>query len=275
MTKPTVFIGSSNEGLEFARAVRALLARDAETTLWNEGFFGLGNTFIETLINSLTRFDFAILILTPDDLLKSRKIESMSPRDNVLFELGLFMGHLGRSRTFIVYEANAGVKIPSDLLGMTMATYEWPRADGNHKAAVGVACDNIRDIIRDLGASEKKIAAEIDDIKARQVQQQLQIEALQFLLMSFIPYRELGHLWGLKLNKPFPFEKSTWFEAELRHLRDIGLIQGKQGVSVGGLPENGDLKDYFSITEAGLRYLDYRQQFEALGSERAGRNLFV
>src|SRR5262245_27745228 len=89
--KPSLFIGSSTEGLEFARAARSLLAKDAETTIWDEGFFGLGSTFIETLINSLARFDFALLVLTPDDLVASRKDETLGPRDNVIFELGLFM----------------------------------------------------------------------------------------------------------------------------------------------------------------------------------------
>ena len=94
MAKPSLFIGSSTEGLEFARALRSLLAHDAEVTLWNEGFFSLGNTFIETLVNSLPRFDFAVLVMTPDDLVNSRNSESLGPRDNVLFELGLFMGRL-------------------------------------------------------------------------------------------------------------------------------------------------------------------------------------
>ena len=76
MNKPSVFIGSSSEGLEFARAVRSLLAQDAEITLWNEGFFGLGSTFIETLINALPRFDFAILVLTADDLVKGTLLTS-------------------------------------------------------------------------------------------------------------------------------------------------------------------------------------------------------
>jgi siroheme synthase (precorrin-2 oxidase/ferrochelatase) len=42
MGKPSLFIGSSSEGLEFARAARSLLAAGAEVTLWNEGFFDLG-----------------------------------------------------------------------------------------------------------------------------------------------------------------------------------------------------------------------------------------
>jgi predicted nucleotide-binding protein len=118
MTKPAVFIGSSREGIEFARAVRGRLERDAEITLWDEGFSELGHTFIETLVNSLPRFDFAILILSSDDLVISRKLETFGPRDNVIFELGLFMGRLGRSRTFIVHQSNAALKIPTDLSGV-------------------------------------------------------------------------------------------------------------------------------------------------------------
>jgi predicted nucleotide-binding protein len=63
------------------------LTQDAEVTVWNEGFFGVGSTFIETLVNALPRFDFAVLVLTPDDLVNSRDVEMLSPRDNVLFDL--------------------------------------------------------------------------------------------------------------------------------------------------------------------------------------------
>ena len=91
MTKPSLFIGSSSEGLDFARAARFLLTQDAEVTVWREGFFALGSTYIEALMNSLPRFDFAILVFTPDDAVNSREIENFGPRDNVIFELGLFL----------------------------------------------------------------------------------------------------------------------------------------------------------------------------------------
>ena len=65
MNKPSLFIASSSEGLAFAQAVRTGLEADAEVTLWNEGVFPLGQTFIEALVNALPRFDFAVLVLTP------------------------------------------------------------------------------------------------------------------------------------------------------------------------------------------------------------------
>lgn len=55
----------------------------------------LGSTFIENLMKAVARFDFAILVLTPDDIVQSRSKELAGPRDNVIFELGLFMGNLG------------------------------------------------------------------------------------------------------------------------------------------------------------------------------------
>ena len=60
MSKPALFVGSSSEGLDLARAVRALLVEEAEVTLWNEGFFGIGDTFIESLV---MHFRNSILLL--------------------------------------------------------------------------------------------------------------------------------------------------------------------------------------------------------------------
>jgi len=101
---PALFIGSSSEGLAVAQAIQTQLQHDTEVTVWNEGTFPLGQTALEGLVNALDRFDFAVLVLTPDDTVLTRKSEHLAPRDNLLFELGLFMGRLGRSRTFVVCE---------------------------------------------------------------------------------------------------------------------------------------------------------------------------
>lgn len=156
MTKPSIFIGSSSEGLKAAQAIEFQLQQEAEVTIWNEGFFGLGGSTLETLVNALERFDFAILVVTPDDLVISRDIPSQRPRDNVMFELGLFMGRLGRSRSFIVCNSADNLKLPSDLAGVTIARYDGNRSDGNLIAAVGPACTLIRNVVRDLGIYEGK-----------------------------------------------------------------------------------------------------------------------
>ena len=87
--RPCVFIGSSTEGLEIARAIQVNLDQACELTIWGQGIFGLGGGTLENLVEKLDDFDFAIFVLTPDDLVTSRGRRQESPRDNVLLELGL------------------------------------------------------------------------------------------------------------------------------------------------------------------------------------------
>jgi hypothetical protein len=156
MPKPSVFVGSSTDGLDVAYAVRDQLDREAEITLWNEGIFTLSHSFLESLVNALDHFDFAILILTPDELLVSRDSSLLAPRDNLIFELGLFMGRLGRGRTFVICSDDARLKLPSDLAGISVARYDSARTDDNLVAAVGSACSLVRKAIMALGLSESR-----------------------------------------------------------------------------------------------------------------------
>ena len=96
------------------------------------------------------------------------------------------------------------MKIPSDLSGVTTATYEWPRADGSHRSAVGAACDSIREVIRDLGFSEAKTAKVISNIRTLQeeqahqlTRQQAEIRSLQVALQGIVTQYEYDKLIGL------------------------------------------------------------------------------
>lgn len=91
-----------------------------------------------------------------EGLKAAHDIFSRCPRDNVMFELGLFMGRLGRSRTFIVCNTSEQLRLPSDLAGVTIAKYDENRADGNLIASVSPACTLIRTAMRDLGIYEGK-----------------------------------------------------------------------------------------------------------------------
>jgi len=153
-TKPFVFIGSSAEGLDMAKAVQANLEYSCECQIWSQGLFGLSSGTLETLVKSIDKFDFAILVLTEDDITISRGNEQKSPRDNVIFELGLFIGGLGQKRTFIVIDRNGKIKLPSDLAGITPATFE-PPVNGTIQSAVGTACLQIEQAIKELGSRRK------------------------------------------------------------------------------------------------------------------------
>lgn len=121
---PVVFIGSSSEALAEANHMSRALSRHALTCrLWTQGVFQMSQTTIEDLVRASQESDYAVLFLTPDDMTSTRGRRKASPRDNVVFELGLFMGALGRDRTFIIMPKGANLKLPTDLLGVTHTPY--------------------------------------------------------------------------------------------------------------------------------------------------------
>ncbi len=125
-SEPVIFIGSSSEGLKIAGAINNYLSRlPCVPKLWDAGVFEASKTTIEDLLKFTKESDFAVIVLTPDDITRSRRTKKMAPRDNVVFELGLFMGALSRERTYIVAPRNVGIKIPTDLLGVTCLPYEF------------------------------------------------------------------------------------------------------------------------------------------------------
>jgi len=144
---PSMFIGSSTEGLPVAEQIQLGLEHSVECTIWSQGVFGLSTGSLESLVTASRHYDFATLVLTPDDLVHKRGKTGSSPRDNVIFELGLFMGALGRERTFIVYCRNESLDLPSDLAGITPATYA-KRSDGNLQAALGPVCTLLKHAIQ-------------------------------------------------------------------------------------------------------------------------------
>lgn len=148
--RSSLFIGSSTEGLKVARALQAELDHNADVEIWSQGVFGLSEGTMGSLVAAVARFDFAVLVLTADDMSTSRGVERVIPRDNVLFELGLFMGGLGVDRTFILYDRSTPPSLPSDLAGITPATYQ-PHATGNLQAALGAPATLVRRSIDALG----------------------------------------------------------------------------------------------------------------------------
>jgi predicted nucleotide-binding protein len=148
--RPSVFIGSSTEGLGVAKAIQMNLDHVCTSVIWSQGVFGLSEGTLEALAERLEEFDFGVLVLTPDDLLTSRKKKAPAPRDNVLLELGMCIGALGRLRTYIVYDRTAKLKLPSDLAGITAATYQ-PNPQNNLQAALGAACSQIEQAISKQG----------------------------------------------------------------------------------------------------------------------------
>lgn len=149
--EPRVFLGSSSEGLKIAEGLQAGLSHAHCTVeIWSQNVFTASNGTMEVLENKTVHSDFAIFVLTPDDMAEVRGTEYSIPRDNVIFEIGLFMGAIGRKRTFMVAPRNVDLKIPSDLLGITLLPYK----DGNLSdlsANLGPVCTAIKTLIEEQG----------------------------------------------------------------------------------------------------------------------------
>lgn len=167
MSKPRLFIGSSVEGLSVAYAIQENLKFTSENTVWDQGVFNLSEMSLESLLTLLDTCDFGVFVFTPDDHIKIRGKKDLTVRDNVLFELGLFIGRLGRQRCFIIIPDNKEFHLPTDLMGVTPAKYEATRTDNNLQAGTGSASHKIREIITKLGSTSK--AKEEPEIKSQTV----------------------------------------------------------------------------------------------------------
>lgn len=143
-TKPRAFIGCSSEAKKLGEAVQRNLESWCYPELWTQGFFMLSATTIESLEKRLPEYAFAVFLLTPDDATIIRRKKQPAPRDNLILEVGLSIGILGRFRTFLVIPRDSSdLRLPTDILDVTCAEYD-PAAP-NPVAALGPACNKIRD----------------------------------------------------------------------------------------------------------------------------------
>ncbi len=134
-----------------AEAVFAALQKETRPTLWTHDLFVPGEFPLETLEREIHAFAFAVLVASPDDELVKRGATFSAMRDNILLEIGLFTGALGRRRTFIVCPNHPRIELPSDLLGVVYATYDAERLQvgpTEFASAVQVGCSQIKQAIR-------------------------------------------------------------------------------------------------------------------------------
>jgi hypothetical protein len=113
--------------------------------------FGDDNTTtIEKLEETIEKYKYSIFVFSPDDQIKlgNDNSEKKSPRDNVIFEYGLFMGKRGRPNTFLMIPKDSYEKplvhILTDIDGLNYKAYAYSGSDKtNIKNDVRNACDDI------------------------------------------------------------------------------------------------------------------------------------
>ena len=151
MIKPRIFLGSSGKQEKLLQGLTRGLEDVAHVEPWTTSF-NPGTTTLERLVELAHEVDFAAFVFARDDWTTNSTSASpptesgqASPRDNVVFEAGLFGGTLGMRRTFILH-AN-GAKLPSDLLGLTCVRY----GDAKSAAEMKVINQKLRNAIESEG----------------------------------------------------------------------------------------------------------------------------
>lgn len=150
--KTKVFIVSSAEALPIAREIQNAFKYDAFLSqVWTDGVFKIAHYPLESLEKAIDDSDFAIAVAHADDSTESRGKDWPSPRDNVIFGLGMFMGRLGRKRAILMEPREAKVKLPSDMTGLMTVPFQYEQ-NGEAAALLAPACNEVRKYILELGA---------------------------------------------------------------------------------------------------------------------------
>jgi CAP12/Pycsar effector protein, TIR domain len=153
MEKPRIFLGSSGKQEKLLKALTRGLETVAHVEPWTTSF-DPGTTTLQRLLDLSREVDFAAFVFARDDWTTDAPTPDApepgqaSPRDNVVFEAGLFGSALGMHRTFILHAS--GAKLPSDLLGLTTVRYD--------QATTASEVRSINDKLRKAIESEGRIA---------------------------------------------------------------------------------------------------------------------
>ena len=265
IVRPRIFIGSSSEGRRVADELTSTLSEDFDVTPWSQGVFGLSEGTLESLIKATDDYDFAVFVLTADDVVTKRDVTNSAPRDNVLFEIGLFMGKLGRSRTFMVYseEDQIDLHLPSDLLGITKATYRRPRA-GPLQPALVPAMVKIRNGIESVIQRQFERTDEIASLQELNRICTRETRRLNAIVGFFLTDDESKLLLDLSTGAAVPYnysgDKIEGFRNSVRKLRDkLDLLKRHNEGSLTTMPGRGDLRDLVELSDLGWAYVRLAQ----------------
>jgi hypothetical protein len=149
-----LFIGSSTESKELKQEIETIMLQYCDVKPWDKDIFHVGRITLEELRREVLLSDFALLILYPDDRIIKRDERGYTTRDNILFELGLFMGVLGTKRTFwlLVTDKRAGenkeVLIPSDLEPLTRLSIRW-LDENRFEPDLEIICNTMKEAIEE------------------------------------------------------------------------------------------------------------------------------
>lgn len=135
----TVFVVHGHDH-ELKNAVQLLLVRAGVNHVVLHEQADKGRTIIDKLVEESAGSNYAIALLSPDDLLDDG---SKRARQNVILEIGYFIGRLGKERVRLLKKGDT--EVPSDLAGILYENYDiggaWKMKICKELIAVGIHVD--------------------------------------------------------------------------------------------------------------------------------------
>ncbi|NQX65349.1 nucleotide-binding protein [Paenibacillus alba] len=173
--KPKLFIGCSPESSLWGEFYQSQLSQAAEATLINQGVLTASQQKLKMLKRHIEEADFALLIVTKTDCHDSQRFA------NILVLIGLCLGELGHSRTFLVLSHEA--ELPEYLEG-----YSPLRLDDQQENAqlAEMAGPHLYPIKHSMSMQKKRYKP--SDMKKNDAIRSFLFDALDSLSVSSVDY---------------------------------------------------------------------------------------
>jgi cytidyltransferase-like protein len=158
-----IFIASSGKNRDWALDLQESLDRitseSFEFEVWHQDIFHPSSFILPELMRKAVASSAGIFIFGPDDNIEINGEQKTITRDNVIFELGLFTGHLGINRVVIVTpEDSKDFRLMTDADGLTTVKFAFkPHSDNNRIAALGPTVNQIKRHLESVLNSEEPL----------------------------------------------------------------------------------------------------------------------
>lgn len=274
---PRLFIGGSSEAQNVIESCVELLQGYAKCVPWYTApeFSDRGSiTTFNALYDATFAYDFALFLLTPDDALNHRNSDYKCPRDNVIYEMGLFIGALGPERVCAILQRPEGtqVKLPSDVAGVNIPRFSYA-IDGqlDQQTSLKSAVQGLAGMIKRSGFRTFQLSLAKDwgyNSKDRQFEVVLQSSHLASNKAVIEGY-DIALAARVKVSDPnFEDDDSIVFStvrALPAPLNDMVLTIGRDQFPR-GIPEDADIQGRILLVPKGLPWCQFRTVKEAVGS---------
>ena len=165
LKKPRLFIGSSREGRYSPARSKQTWTATRSAAYSNRVLFELSVSTFQQLLKAVETSDFGVYVCSADDVTAMRGISKAVARDNVLLELGMFMGSLRPAADIFLDTVWCRPSSSNRLASITSwHFYEAQRSDGAWRQATGPFCSEVRTKIENEGFRRKEHHERLDNL---------------------------------------------------------------------------------------------------------------